>query len=109
MNVADLLAALPQAIRVGPYDFAVGLLPEGDENYGLFSPNEMTIRVRPDVPSVVHVIDTVLHEIMHAIFWAYLLREADDEERTVGTLATGWTQVYRDNPGLVRWLAEVVS
>jgi hypothetical protein len=65
---------------------------------------EHTIRIRPDVPSRWVIVDTVLHEINHAIFWAYLLRDNDDEERTVATIATGWTQVFRDNPALLAWI-----
>jgi len=50
------------------------------------------------------LLDTFLHEINHAIYWAYHLEDTDKEERTIGTMATAWAQIYRDNPRLLRFI-----
>lgn len=50
------------------------------------------------------MVDTVLHEVTHAIYWAYVIEDKDEEERIVTTMARAWTQVWRDNPDLLGWL-----
>ena len=115
MSVKALLRQLPDSIRVGPYDIALRVVPPSGmgnrENAGEFTADGLAleIRVKDEAPSAVHVVDTVLHEIGHAIFWTYLLNDADQEERTVATFGTAWTQVYRDNPGLLGWIAKGVA
>lgn len=55
------------------------------------------------------VVDTLLHEIMHAI-WNYMgLDEKHGEEPIVHRIGTGLTQVFCDNPQLVQWIQSVVS
>jgi hypothetical protein len=46
----------------------------------------------------------LLHEAGHAIYATYALTEDDTEERIVAAFATGWAQVFRDNPWLLEWL-----
>ena len=50
------------------------------------------------------VVDTLIHELLHAIWHEYGLDEKEDEERAVLMLATGLTQVLADNPHLCRWI-----
>ena len=105
-----LLKRLPKVVRVGPYDFKVELMGSrreiGTGNMGEFSSAEFMIRIAGELPSIMLVLDTLLHEICHAICFAYHIRESDDEERTVSLMGTGWAQVYRDNPSLLAWIAE---
>jgi hypothetical protein len=53
------------------------------------------------------VLDTLLHEILHAIWAEYGLGENEPEERAVSVLATGFTQVMHDNPQLQREIAKL--
>lgn len=46
----------------------------------------------------IKTVDSLLHEINHAIFWAYEIHDEDKEERICGTMSTAWTQIFRDNP-----------
>ena len=55
------------------------------------------------------VLDTLLHELNHAVYWAYGMEDEDKEERIVGTMATAWAQIFRDNPEFVAWIAAVTS
>lgn len=52
---------------------------------------------------------TLIHEINHAIYWAYKLDDEDKEERIVSTFATAWTQIYRDNPALMDFIKEKLN
>jgi len=104
-------APLPKAIRVGAFDFAVEVLKPMTagalRRFGEFSAMENCIRVDPNADRI-KVLDTLLHEINHAVFWAYNIDDKDDEERTVGHMASAWTQIYRDNPDLLRFISESV-
>jgi len=50
------------------------------------------------------VSETLVHEIMHAIYWSYNIKVEDDEERIVGTMAVGMSQVLQDNKMLRNFL-----
>jgi hypothetical protein len=45
-----------------------------------------------------------LHEILHAIWADRRLPDRPTEERTVTALAQGLASVFRDNPGLLRYI-----
>ncbi len=109
----DLMDALPERIRVGAFDIEIRPWPSREANaihrFGQFSGNEALIRIHDDMPSAAHHFDTVIHEITHAIWWAANVQDEDREERTVSALSSGWVQVWRDNPRLVRWQAVVLS
>src|SRR5690606_40211864 len=76
--------------------------------FGEFSNLEMLVRVDSSV-NPMKVLDTLIHEINHAIYWAYGIEDEDKEERIVGTMATAWAQIYRDNPDLLRFIGEVCN
>ena len=98
---------LPSKIKVSCYDIAIKQWhPESanaKENYGQFSSQDLSIGIDASVHPV-KLVDTLIHEVYHAIFWTGGLKDEDDEERTVGVLATGFTQVCRDNPELVKFI-----
>lgn len=103
---------LPNSIRVGPFDFTVRewTHQEGYSRgrYGEMSTVDFTISV-DQTTAPVKLVDTILHEIGHAIYWAYGIEDGDQEERLVGTLATAWTQVWRDNPSLLHWVGATLG
>ena len=106
------IEALPQAMRVGPFDFGIEKLSAQramDKDYfGAFSPCEGRIALQLDMPSPLKAADTLLHEAGHAIYSTYGLADADDEERVVGTFATAWAQIFRDNPWMLDWIARAL-
>lgn len=98
---------LPIKIKVGIFDYDIiaweANSATANRRFGEFSAVENCIRV--DV--LAHkfkVVDTLVHEINHAIFYVYKLEDADNEERICGTMASAWAAVYRDNPDLLKWL-----
>jgi hypothetical protein len=50
--------------------------------------------------------NTLRHEILHAAFHEGELTAEDSEERIVSVLANILTQVDRDNPDVIDWIAE---
>jgi hypothetical protein len=51
-------------------------------------------------------IDTILHEIIHAICSMYLLSKSDLTEMQVSKIAEGLEQLFLQNPDFGRWLVE---
>lgn len=104
--------ALPSSIRVAAFDVKVidwdHLAAATHNKFGEWSCVECAIRIDSTV-NPMKVLDTLLHEINHAIYWSYGMMDDDKEERIVGTMATAWAQIYRDNPHLTKWIANICS
>jgi hypothetical protein len=102
------IEALPPSLKIGPFDFGIEKLSaqraSGKDCFGEFSACEGQIALQLDMPSAVKAAETLLHEAGHAIYAICALAEDDKEERIVSVFATGWAQVLRDNPWLLRWL-----
>ncbi len=102
------VAGLPTIIKDGPFDIAIVVADQhwaaANSRWGEFSSCEQCIRFQDEFPSSFKVVDIVLHEVGHAICWAYGIQDEDKEERVVATMATAWTQVWRDNPVLLSWM-----
>ena len=97
----------PSKIKIACFDIAIeDYIPQQAAilaRFGEFSCSESMIRIDPNIDKI-KGIDTLLHELNHAIYWAYGLEDADKEERVVATFATAWTQVFRDNPDLLEFI-----
>ncbi len=101
---------LPAVLKISAYDIRlINLLSdeEGDDQvtWGKWSMNLQLIKLKADQPSPYFAVDTLLHEIFHAIWCIYNIKREDDEERSVSTVATAVTDLFRRNPGLLYWLA----
>ena len=108
------MARMPKRLRIGPYDWTVGFITQseqfGNGNMGICEPSQQRIRIQEKPPSTHSAVDTMLHEISHAIFTAYHLRaDHDSEERIVSVFGSAWVQIYRDNPILLAWITEGVG
>ncbi len=99
---------LPNIIKVAGFDIIMREYQlhrsVSDNNWGRFSANEMLIEIDMTRPSKLHILDTLIHEINHAVYWIYNIYDDDKEERIVSTFAKAWLQIYRDNPDLLRFI-----
>jgi hypothetical protein len=97
---------LPDKIKIGPYDIALKRMThqEAGADYGQFCSRTQSIGLCEDFPSSFMEADTLMHEILHGIWWERDMRAKDGEERIVAEFSGGLTQVLRDNPGLLAWL-----
>lgn len=57
----------------------------------------------------VELANTLLHELLHAVYDLAALEAGDDEERVTATFANGLTELLRRNPGLLDWLREQLA
>lgn len=96
----------PQRIRISPHTWRLRRCPVDvdGELHGALQERELRILVaRGHAPSQLR--DTVLHEVLHAI-WAQcgLEFEHDDQERVVASMSPRLLACLRDNPELVAFL-----
>ena len=69
MSVRRFIESLPASVRVGPYDYAITLcrLPDA---FGRFNAIDQTIEISDIHKTKIMAVDTLMHEINHAIIWA---------------------------------------
>jgi hypothetical protein len=91
-------------VRISHYDFKIervkGKTMAANEVFGLCDKNKQVIYMDTTATDSVQL-DTLLHEILHGIWWTGALEDEDKEERIVSVLATGLVQVFKDNPSIL--------
>lgn len=94
------------SVRVGPFDVTIDHLEGKDRTdfLGTFSSGNMTISLRDQYVSEQVRAETLLHEILHAVYQVFDVKPKDGEERTVHGLSIGLACVIRDNPDLMAWM-----
>lgn len=112
MTGPDAVSLLPPSIRVGAFDMAIVQWPNDVANaarcWGVFDAMSQEIKIQSGMPSAEKAVDTFVHELIHAIYFAYVIYDEDREERTVSTMGRAWTQIYRDNPWFPTWIGMVL-
>jgi hypothetical protein len=103
----------PVAIRIINLDYDIlwrnRVWYEDTKCFGRCDNNEQEIEIYEDLkPS--KMADTFLHEVMHAVYCNMgLTGKRRREETVVNQLATGLTNVWRDNPAVFAWWAALLS
>jgi hypothetical protein len=108
----DHFSFIPNILKIAGYEVQVEEYErhhaDARNNYGEFSDVELKIRITNS--GFKHRdLDTMIHEINHAIWWSYGIENGDKEERIVGMMSTAWAQIYLDNPWLVSYIAETTK
>ena len=103
--MSNHLDGLPSSIRIGPYDIAIAVKDRinDDDDVGEYNHGQ-SICLRTNQYNPMFAVDTVLHEVGHALYKCSGLDDGSSEESVITALASGWTQVFRDNPELLSWL-----
>lgn len=106
------MSSLPASIKIGYIDYKVICWPPIDataagrraECDNLVS----AIRVRDDLPDAAFA-ESLIHEILHALYYVFDIRDDDKEEKTVGVMATALATVWRDNPALIAFISGALA
>ncbi len=102
---------LPDKVKVAGFDITIEDWPPHQANtrdsFGEFTTYDLVIRIDMSVPRT-KILDSFLHEISHVIYWAWKLSDDDKEERYVSAMATAWTQIFRDNPDVLKFIQEAL-
>lgn len=96
---------LPKTVRIGPHTYDIievnsqEALSEG--YHGIHISVRKVIKIDNTLKDS-QVLESLLHEVCHAIWDNYKLSEDDDEERIVSVFGVGLLQVFKDNPAIRR-------
>lgn len=74
------------------------------DTFGQYDTERSIIRININHEPV-EIVNTLVHECLHAICYTYGLR-LDDEEKICLVLANGLTQVFRDNKNFLTFIEE---
>lgn len=103
---------LPNEVVVGPYTFKIKKwstnMTQDKDALGQFLPREEYIGIDPSLKGIL-LLDTLIHEINHAVYFVYNILDEDKEERTVNALSTAWVKIYLDNPSLLGYINSIVK
>lgn len=93
----------PSRFSLGAHTVPIEWVRDLPETLGMFSSNPPRIKICLGQDRVGEV-DTLVHEIMHAIWHVRGLQDSDGEERVVSVLSSGWVEVLARNADLRRYL-----
>jgi len=100
---------LPPTIKVGDLLYEVRPFPsdiEVDQFYGRLDRARCRLEYAGSLHKE-HRLQTILHEVLHAVYKNGSLEAGDEEERVVSILGAGLAQVLKDNPELLKWIRSV--
>lgn len=107
--MTKFMANLPKMLKIGYQD--IKIIPGEfnlDGDLGAYRDEESEIYINTTKPKR-EILNTLLHETLHAICHNYGLRESmecKEEEKLVSVLANGLTQTFVTNPELLAWLTK---
>ena len=106
------MAEFPTSVRIGHFDYRVEDWHPTQaalaNRYGECDHMAKTIRVtrcHGDKKAA----ETLIHEVLHAIFTEWVIEDGDKEERIVTTLAGALCTAWRDNPEAFEWIRQQVT
>jgi len=109
-----ILVGLPSKIRIAANEYTLKVVADRHMPFdnGLFYGDRGEIwinrgHIRKNGPA--QVVNTVVHEIIHAIHCLFGVKDGDLEEHATEQTTNGLLQVLADNPTLLQWLSRVIS
>ena len=91
--------SIPDKIKIIGKQYSVEMVPELDE-CGLCYDTKQLIKISEDLPHDLTQ-DTILHEVMHAIDYQMHIGM---KERQISAMAAGIIAVFKENPGLLKFI-----
>ena len=84
-------------------------IEEGAAKFGWCDLNNQSIYIS-NALSTSKVIDTFLHEVLHALYWFFSLdSKASEEEKVVSCLSSGINMVWINNPYWFNWYTNLLN
>lgn len=103
--------SLPKIINIGYQDIKVSEVDAIDDTQGSYSSSNSQIKIRKDLDER-EILNTLLHEALHAICYIYGLKaefdDDDHEEKLINSIGNGLTELFVRNPEVVKIIGELV-
>ena len=104
-----MMIKLPTKIKLGFNEITLKKMESGisldiGDQQGSYSYRTNTIYLDEENLEGAQGVDLVLHELGHAIVYQYRISEVKDEEHTVNSMASGYTEIFKRNPLLLKWI-----
>lgn len=96
----------PDSVKIGPQTFSIVYKKLAPTAAGFCHPVPQKIEVSTRQPED-GIKATIMHEVIHAILWVYVLPDGepeDREEKLTRALAAPLMSVLQENPDLVAYL-----
>lgn len=104
--MSDLYLNLPKSVRVGFFVYTIEAisaeLADAKGLYGYADNNTNEIKVSDGLNDQ-QLLNTVLHEVLHAIHWIHGLHDDSTEEEFTNLSTNGLCAFFADNPEFVDW------
>mgnify|MGYP003133137440 FL=1 len=110
MTKTNIKNKLPKSIKIGYVDYDFEIWPDKfastEKAQGEFFEEDDKIGLKGSAIYTNKGVNTVIHEILHAIVYQYGMAEdlKDIEEKVVNTTANALSAVFNDNPWLVDYI-----
>ena len=109
----DWFNSFPTEIKVGYQRYRVHLMGEEErrncgDKLGSCDHVRGTIKISNHLASP-EAVNTLLHEVMHAIWWVWSVGDETEEERGVNNITNGMCCVIADNPDFAAWMISNLS
>ncbi len=116
MKKTSFFDGLPKALQIGPYLLPLRIVDDcvdsdnksDSDAVGMYRWGR-DIQIKRDQQNSTFAADTVIHEILHALYKNLGIDHFTSEEQLVGSISTGLTQVLKDSPGLRKWLHKTLT
>jgi hypothetical protein len=107
----DSYKGLPRRITVGAFTFRVHIEPETHpelvDAFGCCNTNKQLIYLREGQDAAL-ALNTVVHELSHAVNWVYGVEDDSTEEQFTGSHTNGMIDMWMRNPRLFLWIAKLL-
>jgi hypothetical protein len=107
----NYFANLPPVVMVGPYEIHIKIVPKVDKSnsHGEYARTTYggVIRLKRDHDTRTQALDTVKHELLHAIWDKAEINPAFEED-AVSKIATWDTNILMANQKLASWMAKCI-
>jgi uncharacterized protein YqeY len=103
---------LPHRLKIAGKVIKVRIMSEAEFQeksvWGLYDSFAGEIAIYP-VMTPSNMLDTLIHEVLHAVFDGWNLQDSDEEERTVHTMATALQTLMVDNRNFTKFLKRAIK
>lgn len=115
VRLAAWLNMAPKVLRIGAYDHHLEIVDgwlkndKGENCWGHFQPAKrlISIAVPEQASQPIEIASTLLHEILHAIWYERELGSKAKEEEGVRNIEAGLMLLFRQNPQFMKWFLEI--